>query len=721
MEPSDFDDILKETEIDTAKMVFRLSSELKDRDTEIANLRSKSFEEIQRNNKAKEAEFEALIKAQETRIKQREQEISQLLVSKESKLWNKYQQMLDSAINKHRAELEDERERLHRELEKKENQLNEQRKTLHSEMEDLFKKWEGEREEQFKIERETFINELKLGRDTAKKEGDGKIEHINKIWQQKLRQKEEELKTKYQLELEELQGQLNENHLKQTKTLTDKLNSEFKKREEELTGIYKNWLNENKNLSKEEQENRVWKVETEYKKQTRRLSEMLREAKEELKKSELESEKNLLAIKQHYQKKEDELKTIKIDFEINQKNRENTLEERYSNRETELFSRINLKTEELKNKEKALEDAYGARIKDLSANMEEQNKRLEEQKQKLKREEQNLKNFKDRISNILKEREAELETNTEQRYLLLKQSLEESFALKEKNLSKKSEDIHKQSESIETQKSSMLETIQTLEDKNKKLELTLKEAAQNNTETLNQKDEAIKNVKHEFEIEFNEKTKKLDRKFSQKDEELERDYQRKFDLEESRLSERLKIKEQAIEKQKELLITQAAKLEEKFLNTLKEKELETAKSFKRTIETLSSRSLKEQETHSLAMDVIKSEFESELTQIKTYYEALLNEKSALFKNRSEEIEKTIQASFDETLKEEQLELKTQANLQAKEFGKTNEILREKNKSLANEKDMIQEEKLKLKESMELLNIKVDEMQDERQSLIRENS
>ena len=119
IEPNDFDDILKETEIDTAKMVFRLSSELKERDAEITNLRSKSFEEIQRNNKAKEAEFEALIKAQETRIKQREQEISQLLVNKESKLWSKYQQMLDSAINTHRDELEDERQRLHHELAKK--------------------------------------------------------------------------------------------------------------------------------------------------------------------------------------------------------------------------------------------------------------------------------------------------------------------------------------------------------------------------------------------------------------------------------------------------------------------------------------------------------------------------------------------------------------------------------------------------------------------------
>ncbi|MCK5584115.1 MAG: hypothetical protein KAI33_09995, partial [Elusimicrobiales bacterium] len=201
IEPNDFDDILKETEIDTAKMVFRLSSELKERDAEITNLRSKSFEEIQRNNKAKEAEFEALIKAQETRIKQREQEISQLLVNKESKLWSKYQQMLDSAINTHRDELEDERQRLHHELAKKEEQLNQQRKTLRSEMENMFKKWEGEREGQFKLERETFINELQLGRDTAKKEADEKIEHINKIWRQKLRQKEEEFKTKHQLEI----------------------------------------------------------------------------------------------------------------------------------------------------------------------------------------------------------------------------------------------------------------------------------------------------------------------------------------------------------------------------------------------------------------------------------------------------------------------------------------------------------------------------------------
>ncbi|MCK5583284.1 MAG: hypothetical protein KAI33_05815, partial [Elusimicrobiales bacterium] len=428
----------------------------------------------------------------------------------------------------------------------------------------MFKKWEGEREGQFKLERETFINELQLGRDTAKKEADEKIEHINKIWRQKLRQKEEEFKTKHQLEIEEIQGQLREDSLKQTKNLTDKLNSEFKKREQELTLVYKNWITENKNLSKEEQESRVWKVENEYKKQTLRLSEMLKEVKEELEKSESDSKKNLLTIKQHYQKKEIELETLKKEIETNQKIRETNLEERYSNRETALLSRIKIKTEDLKNKEKSLEDAYGAKIKDLSLSMEDRNKRLNEQKQKLKREEQNLKNFKNRISNILKERESELESNIEQRYLLLKQSLEESFVLKEKNLLKKSDDLQKQSGILDEQKTSMFETIRILENKNKKLDLNL----------------------------------------FQKEEEIKNEYQKKLELEEERLSRRLKIKEEALERQRELLINQASILEDKFLDSLKEKEVETAKNFKQTVETLNSHTLKEQENHSLEMGAI---------------------------------------------------------------------------------------------------------------------
>ena len=76
METNDFDEILKETELDSAKMIFRLTSELKEKELELASLRSKSFEEIQRNNKAKEAEFEALSRVQEERIKKREAEIA---------------------------------------------------------------------------------------------------------------------------------------------------------------------------------------------------------------------------------------------------------------------------------------------------------------------------------------------------------------------------------------------------------------------------------------------------------------------------------------------------------------------------------------------------------------------------------------------------------------------------------------------------------------------
>ncbi|MEK7721582.1 MAG: hypothetical protein AAB359_04250, partial [Elusimicrobiota bacterium] len=101
----DFEDILKETELDSAKMVLRLTSELRDKELELASTRSRSFEEVQRNNKAKEAEFEALMRAQEERIARREQELARNLVEKESGLWKKYQTMLEDAITAHRGEL----------------------------------------------------------------------------------------------------------------------------------------------------------------------------------------------------------------------------------------------------------------------------------------------------------------------------------------------------------------------------------------------------------------------------------------------------------------------------------------------------------------------------------------------------------------------------------------------------------------------------------------
>ena len=64
--PHDFEDILKETELDSAKMILRLTSELREKELEVASTRTRSFDEIQRNNKAKEAEFEALMRAQRT-------------------------------------------------------------------------------------------------------------------------------------------------------------------------------------------------------------------------------------------------------------------------------------------------------------------------------------------------------------------------------------------------------------------------------------------------------------------------------------------------------------------------------------------------------------------------------------------------------------------------------------------------------------------------------
>ena len=124
----DFEDILKETELDSAKMILRLTSELREKELEVASTRSRSFDEVQRNNKAKEAEFEALMRAQEERIAKREQALARLLVEKESALWQKYQAMLDEAVIRQREEFESERALLKADIGKKEAEVAAQKK-----------------------------------------------------------------------------------------------------------------------------------------------------------------------------------------------------------------------------------------------------------------------------------------------------------------------------------------------------------------------------------------------------------------------------------------------------------------------------------------------------------------------------------------------------------------------------------------------------------------
>ena len=237
---------------------------------------------------------------------------------------------------------------------------------------------------------------------------------------------------------------------------------------------------------------------------------------------------------------------------------------------------------------------------------------------------------------------------------------------------------------------------------------------------LKETNEKTKKFKAEFELEFIEKTKNLDLKLLKKAEEIKKEYQKKFNLEEDLRSKHLKIKERAIEEQRTLLINQAAELEDKFLNTLQEKEAETAKSFKETMETFNSRSLKERENHSIETNAISSEFEKELEKIKKHYETALNEKDIFFKNQGSEIKAALQASFNEAMETEREKIKIQFEAQIEESENANEILREKNTSLTNEKSLIRRDKSKLKEASQSLRARLDKMEEDKQSLIRNN-
>ena len=166
----DFEDIFKETEFDPAKMVLRLTAELRDKDLELAAARSHSSEEEQRNNKARETEFEALVRAQEELLARREQDLARQLAEKESGLWQKYQTMLDEAAALQRSGFELERKLLRADLEKKEAELAARDRNLRSEVEALLKTRQTEREAEFRAEREAFREELKADSEIALKE-----------------------------------------------------------------------------------------------------------------------------------------------------------------------------------------------------------------------------------------------------------------------------------------------------------------------------------------------------------------------------------------------------------------------------------------------------------------------------------------------------------------------------------------------------------------------
>jgi len=443
MKPDDLDEIFKETELDSARMIFSLTAELKEKELEVAALRSKSFEEIQKNNKAKETEFEALIQGQETGIRRREAEISRLLVEKEASLWQKHQAMLEEGIAKYRAELEEERTRLHGGVARKEQEVLEQKKNLRLEMEALFKKWETEREEDFKNERKTFIEELKLGRDIARREAEDRARRMEELWKEKLAQSASELSAGHELELEEVRRRSRQESLAEIKELNGRLSAEFALKEKQMYENYSRWLADNKRLLENNFSNRLSQTEADYSARVAALEDALKKAEDELSRRQAQWEERHAELKKIYSEKEAALEKSRREAENAALESEKALAARYDKLEKELASQSEKAREGLNRKERQLDEEFAQNAAALQEQSSAREKILGEREAKITLEREELTRFRNQVAETIRQRENELAKVFEDRYALLKASTEESFRIKELGLSRKYEEAYK--------------------------------------------------------------------------------------------------------------------------------------------------------------------------------------------------------------------------------------------------------------------------------------
>lgn len=717
---NDYEDILKETELDSAKMVLRLTSELREKEIEVASTRSRSFDEIQRNNKAKEAEFEALMRAQEDRIAKREQDLARLLVEKESALWQKYQAMLDDAITRQREEFEAERDQLKTAIDKKEVELAAQKRNLRSEMETLFKKWETEREADFKVERETFIEELKLGRTTAQKEALERARQMEELWRQKLSQQETDYKSREALSAEEIRSQMRRERIEELKTLNDRLNGEFSKREQELYAHYAAWLEENKKLAEEKAARHLENAGTEYRERLARLEDSLGKAREDLASREKSWEVKYAELKTFYVEKEAGLETAAREMQSHNLARERELSAKQELLARALKEEAGRAKDALLKKEKDLEQEVANARADFAAEMERRQRAMEEREAKLSLERGELAETRAQIGAMIAQKQGELEKTLEERSSLFRQSLEESFKIRELSLAKKYEDIERQHAEIIAQKDASDARITSLLDENARLKNALMSRnSQTRGEIEAERGRLLEQGK-KLEEDFQAKTSSLKEAAQEKEAALRAAYAERLRLETARLEAQLKIKEDALERERGALNKRAAELETGFLEALRTREAEVTENFRRNSEALKAQAEKARRSWEEEKAALAAEAEQKTaaahkagldkaagrdTELRAFYENRENLLKAAAEEELKVAEKNLNANF--ALKERALSARTKALEEA----------------MARNSAESQKTALALagaREELELLTIRLEDSEKERQKLIQEN-
>ncbi|OGS46855.1 MAG: hypothetical protein A3J79_14470 [Elusimicrobia bacterium RIFOXYB2_FULL_62_6] len=718
--PNDFEDILRESEIDSAKMIFRLTSELKEKELELGSLRSRSFEELQRNNKAKEAEFEALINAQEERIKKREAEIGKQLVEKEAHLWQKYQTMLEDSIGTHRRELEGERTKLNSEVSAKEKEIIEQKKALRLEMEELFKKWEAEREADFKNERETFIAELKLGRETARREAEERAKQLDELWKEKLDQTRSELSARHELELEETKRKLRQEHTAETARLTEKLNTDFNQKELAINDNYAKWLADNKKLAEDNYSKRLAQIEADFQGRIAGLEDALKKTEEELARRQVLWENKHTELKRFYSQKEASLETAVKETEAALLNSEKELAARYERLEKELLAKAEKQKLDSLKKEQALDRELADRTADLQAQFSLREKSLAERETKLSVEREDLNHFRNQVTDIIHQREAELTKAFEERYNLLKHSLEESSRIKAMGLARKYEEVQKQYAILSGQKDDALTRAADLARETDELKKALAEKDKQFKAAEEKAAAEAAQLRAKLESEFSMRVQAAKDRLAGTEETLKKDHEEKLRAEVARVAEHLKISEAGLAAQREMLNKQAAELEAKFMDGLRNKETEVRENFRSTLANMDAQLESARRAHEAELAKMAGDREHEMMALRSEYEIRLKKKEAEFAGALDEAHKQAAGT---ALRQAAIEKKSAEDaflVKVRDMETRRNMLEQSLAFAARDKEASQAQVLKLKEDIEVINMKLEQLQGEKQQLIQEN-
>jgi hypothetical protein len=716
----DFEDILKETELDSAKMVLRLTSELRDKELELSSTRSRSFEEVQRNNKAKEAEFEALMRAQEERIARREQDLAKLLVEKESGLWKKYQVMLDDAVALQRSEFESERERLKADIGKKEAELAAQKKNLRLEMESLFKKWETEREADFKTERETFIGELKLGRETAQKEALERARQMEELWRLKLSQQEADYHSREAITAEEIRSQMRRERVEELKALNDRLNAEFSKREQELYAHYSGWLEENKKLIEDKYARRMEAAGAEHKERAARLEDALAKTRQELDSREKAWEQKYTEFKQFYIEKEAALETAKRDLEAQHLARERELSEKHELLDRELKEEAARRKDALLKKEKNLEQQFANNLAEFAAETERRMRAMDSREANIARERAEAASLRAQIGDMLAQKQQELEKTFEERSSLFRQSLEESYKIKELSLAKKYEEIEHQYAILNAQKDSAMAKAASLMEETARLKDALVSRDSETRGVIEAERARMEEDLKRSEEQLQARAARIKEEAEVRERDIRADYAERLEAESGRLGAQLRIKEKALEKERAALDARASEMEARFLETLKTREAEVTENFRRHTDALKAqaedarRSWDEEKSAldaAAAAQAAQARAEEQRNaarreaELKDFYETRENELKAVSAEAAGATGKRLAETFE--VKEKDLQVRLAAL--------------EQNLAKATEESGLSAMRISaLKDELELLGGRLEESERGRQALIQEN-